>query len=101
VIPAEGAIAPIEAKMPKHIGFPSILEACKISFNFYLKNIEYLKIMTMIPSVSPPRKHADFTPYPTDSQRDAVGLGVLHPHGDECGRRSNDWQSDRPDCTRI
>jgi hypothetical protein len=90
VIPAPAAISPTGARDPECIGHPSIPEACKISFNFYLKNIEYLKIITMIRSVSLLRNHADFTPFPTDSQRDAVGLGMLPTHGSECARAGYD-----------
>ena len=71
---------------PNCIGFPTDQKACKISFNFYLNNIEYLKITPMIATVSPLRNHVDFAPNPTDPQRDAVGLGVLAAHGGECDR---------------
>jgi hypothetical protein len=66
------------------IGFPSGQEACKISFNFYLNNIEYLKIIPMLATVLPLRNYVDFAPHPINPQRDAAGLGVLAAHGDEC-----------------
>jgi hypothetical protein len=89
VIRDRGGEAFGQGARPNYIGFPTDQKACKISFNFYLNNIEYLKITPMIATVSLLRNHVDFAPNPIDPQRDAVGFGVLAAHGDKCGRGSD------------